>query len=107
MPSNGIDNYYIDPKNIKLGHRAKDKRRGSHYAELRKSIKAHGVIQPVLVTDKLALLDGLDRVTIALELGLTEIPHIVAQAKWERLKEEIEELPKADISKLLKALTLK
>lgn len=47
------------------------------FKALKASIKAHGVLQPVLINKKLQVVDGLMRVVIARRLGIKVPVHYV------------------------------
>jgi len=68
-----------------------DFRRGKtpHYRRLKRSIEAHGVIEPLLVREKdgaLTLLDGHRRYRIAQELGIEKVPVLIVEGSEDELK---------------------
>jgi len=57
-------------------------------AELRESIKQHGILQPLQlakVNNQLVLIDGLHRLMVAKELGIKEVPAIVTEMDEKQL----------------------
>ncbi len=53
----------------------------TEYDALRQSIADDGVLNPILIGEHIACLDGYHRCTISLELGLTEIPAVFVSGK--------------------------
>lgn len=64
----------------------------ANYDKLRRSVAAHGIIEPLLVRDeggRLVLLDGHRRYHVAQELGLKEVRVVLVQGSEDELKELI------------------
>ncbi|MCB1179652.1 MAG: ParB N-terminal domain-containing protein [Leptospiraceae bacterium] len=67
--------YTIDPKKLKLNPRNPYKPLDKEtYERLKKDIDDRGIIDPLIIDENLTLLTGHNRLTIALELNLPEIP---------------------------------
>lgn len=56
--------------------------------ELREDIEAHGVLIPVVVSEDSEVIDGFNRLTMAVDLGLADVPlNVVTDLTAERKKE--------------------
>lgn len=70
---------YVDPKSLIPYENNARKHSQKQLHKLKASIKSFGFIVPVLIDEKRTILAGHARVMSAIELGLTEVPVILAQ----------------------------
>lgn len=92
----------VDPRTIKIEKQVRTEFSQAEMDELTASIKAHGVLQPPLVTKELRLLAGERRVRCSITAGLAKIPVIITDRMLTdtevRLLQLAENIHRADLS---------